>query len=282
MTGQRPMSKTSKAKLPVFHLSLMDAIQWLRRLNTESVDCIFTDPAYESLEKHRAIGTTTRLQDWFPIFRNVRYLDLMVELYRVLRNDRHCYVMSDEETLYTLRPAAEEAGFKWWKAVVWDKETIGNGYHYRNCHEFVVFLEKGKRPLRDRTRVRSVVGPRTVPGTTPVRGGRYPTQKPVPLIRHFLHQSVEPGMVVIDPFMGSGSTLLAGIEEKCEVWGTDVVQRSLDLVRNRMVMNDVPEKGNDPSLLMGTEVEMETAPPEPPDPEPEPEPDDAQADMFSE
>ena len=259
----------------------MDAVQWLRRLDSESVDCAFTDPAYESLEKHRAIGTTTRLKDWFEIFRNVRYLDLMVEMYRVLRNNRHCYVMSDEETLYTLRPAAEEAGFKWWKAVVWDKETIGNGYHYRNCHEFVVFLEKGKRPLRDRTTVRSVVSPSTVPGTKPIRGTKkYPTQKPVPLIRHFLHQSVEPGMVVIDPFMGSGSTMLAGIKEGCEVWGTDIGKRSIEFARRQLV--NIPERMNDPSLLMGTDVELERVVEVASEPEPEPEPDRDQSELFDE
>lgn len=238
---------------PAFHISLMDSIQWLRRLNTESVDCIFTDPAYESLEKHRAIGTTTRLQDWFPIFPNKRFLDLMVEFYRVLKSDRHCYVMSDEETLYAMRPAAEEAGFKWWKAVVWDKQTIGNGYHYRNGHEFVVFLEKGNRPLRDRTRVRSVVA---LSGMRSGRGKRYPTQKPVALIRHFLHQSVDPGMVVIDPFMGSGATLVAGVEERCEVWGADIEQRSLDLTRERLEARGVVERAGSPSLIMGVDIDL--------------------------
>jgi site-specific DNA-methyltransferase (adenine-specific) len=268
------MSKKLTSRDPVFYVSLMDAIQWLRRLNTESVDCFFTDPAYESLEEHRAIGTTTRLKDWFPIFRNARYVDLFMELHRVLRNDRHCYVMSDEPTLYHLKPAAEEAGFKWWKAVVWDKETIGNGYHYRTAHEFIVFLEKGKRPLRDRTRVRSTVGPSTVPGTGPIRGkAHYPTEKPVPLIQHFLHQSVEPGMVVADPFMGSGSTLVAAIKEGCDAWGTDIEQRSVDMVVSRMGV----EKGAPPSMLMEAELEFETAVPES---KPEPEPDEPEPEQI--
>ena len=44
---------------PPFELSALDAVQWLRELPTESVDLVVTDPAYESLEKHRAVGTTT-------------------------------------------------------------------------------------------------------------------------------------------------------------------------------------------------------------------------------
>lgn len=49
-----------------------DAFKWLQRLETESVDCFITDYPYESLEKHRKVGTTTRLKqsksssnEWF-------------------------------------------------------------------------------------------------------------------------------------------------------------------------------------------------------------------------
>ena len=54
---------------PSFELANLDAVGWLRELPTESVDLVITDPAYESLEKHRAIGTTTRsvpmARSWF-------------------------------------------------------------------------------------------------------------------------------------------------------------------------------------------------------------------------
>jgi site-specific DNA-methyltransferase (adenine-specific) len=67
--------------IPVaFQLACADAVAWLRDLPSESVDLVVTDPAYESLEKHRAIGTTTRLKhskassnDWFTIFPNNRF-----------------------------------------------------------------------------------------------------------------------------------------------------------------------------------------------------------------
>src|SRR5438132_1581490 len=41
-----------------FHLGNTDAVAWLRAMPSESVDLLVTDPPYESLEKHRAIGTT--------------------------------------------------------------------------------------------------------------------------------------------------------------------------------------------------------------------------------
>ena len=113
-------------------------------------------PAYESLEKHRAIGTTTRLKhskassnDWFKIFPNARFARAVPEVYRVLKPDTHFYLFCDAETMFVAKPEAEQAGFKFWKPLVWDKRTIGMGYHYRARYELILFFEKGKRRLND-------------------------------------------------------------------------------------------------------------------------------------
>ena len=66
----------------------LDAVNWLRNLDDESVDLLITDPPYESLEKHRKIGTTTRLKQsksssnqWFSIFPNDRFEELFTEVF---------------------------------------------------------------------------------------------------------------------------------------------------------------------------------------------------------
>lgn len=90
-----------------------DAVAWLRAMPDESVDLVLTDPAYESLEKHRKKGTTTRLKhsksssnDWFSIFPNERFEDLFRELYRVLKTDRHFYMLCDQETMFYAKPVS--------------------------------------------------------------------------------------------------------------------------------------------------------------------------------
>lgn len=52
---------TATSIQPGFQVARGDAVDWLRTLPTGAVDLLITDPPYESLEKHRAIGTTTRL-----------------------------------------------------------------------------------------------------------------------------------------------------------------------------------------------------------------------------
>ena len=132
-----------------FQLTRGDAVAWLRTLPDESIDLVITDPPYESLEKHRAIGTTTRLKhskassnDWFEIFPNERFPELFAEVYRVLKRNTHFYLYCDPETMFVAKPAGEAAGFKFWKPLIWDKERIGMGYHYRARYECILFFEK--------------------------------------------------------------------------------------------------------------------------------------------
>lgn len=210
-----------------FRVDRADAVEWLRALPPESVDLVVTDPAYESLEKHRAHGTTTRLKDdWFDIFPNARFADLFAELYRVLRPDSHCYVLCDAETMFVAKPIGEAAGFKFWKPLVWDKCSIGMGYHYRARCEFILFFEKGKRRLAS-------LGTPDVLAVPRIRGG-YPTEKPVELLETLVVQSSEPDGIVVDPFAGSGSTGAAALRNGRRFAGCDAAERAVELTRERL------------------------------------------------
>jgi len=218
-----------------FALSQLDAVAFLRTLPAESVDIVVTDPAYESLEKHRAVGTTTRLKvsagssnPWFSVFPNVRFAELFEEVFRVLKRDTHFYLMCDPETAFIAKPIAEQAGFKFWKPLIWDKRSIGMGYHYRARYEFVMFFEKGKRRLAD-------LGIADVLEVPRVRGG-YPAEKPSALSEILLRQSSTEGDLLVDPFMGSGSSGVAALKLGRRFAGNDVSDDSLKLARERLLV----------------------------------------------
>lgn len=218
-----------------------DAIEWLKSLETHSVDLVLTDPAYESLEKHRAKGTTTRLKvskgssnEWFPIFPNSRFEEFFTEVYRVLKKDRHFYMMSDSETMFIVKPIAEAVGFKFWKPVVWDYGRIGMGYHYRARCQFVLFFEKGKRKLNNLGTPDVLNVPRVVDG--------YPTEKPAPLMKIFIEQSTNPDELVVDPFTGSGSTGVAALQADRRFLGCDIQERAVVHARQRLESVAITER----------------------------------------
>lgn len=210
-----------------------DAVTWLKTLPDNSVNLLITDPPYESLEKHRKIGTTTRLKEsksssnqWFSIFANERFAELFNEVYRVLAPNSHFYLMCDQETMFYAKPVGEAAGFKFWKPIVWDKVCIGMGYHYRARYEFVLFFEKGKRKLNN-------LGTPDVLAFKRVHRG-YPTEKPVPLFETLIQQSSQPGEVIADPFFGSGSTLIAASNLDRIAWGNDISDDAHNHLKQRL------------------------------------------------
>lgn len=244
-TSGQSGNRSSKASLevaPQFQVSRQDAIEWLRELDDGSVDLVITDPPYESLEKHRAIGTTTRLKhskassnDWFDIFPNNRFGTLFREVFRVLRKNSHFYLFCDSETMFVAKPIAEQCGFKFWKPLVWDKLKIGMGYHYRARYEFVLFFEKGKLKLNDLGTPDIIREPRVYRG--------YPTEKPVGVSEVLVRQSTTEGAMVIDPFVGSGSTGVAAVGLGRNFLGADTCKEAVDITTSRLV-----EAGAQPML----------------------------------
>lgn len=218
---------------PFERLACSDCVEWLRTIDDETIDLVLTDPAYESLEKHRAVGTTTRLKQsdgssnkWFPIFKNERFPELFREIYRVLKPDTHFYMYCDQETMFVAKPMAEAAGFTFWKPLIWNKVSIGLGYHYRAQYEVILFLEKGHRNLNDRG-IPDILTSKRV-------HGRYPTEKPVDVSRTLIEQSTQPGELVVDVFMGSGSVGEAALRAGRQFAGCEIDREAFENVLKRL------------------------------------------------
>ena len=232
---------------PTFHLSRSDAVAWLRSLPSESIDLVITDPPYESLEKHRAIGTTTRLKhskassnDWFSIFPNTRFPELFEQVHRVLKKNSHFYLYCDPETMFVAKPLGEAAGFKFWKPIIWDKKSIGMGYHYRARYECILFFEKGKRKVND-------LGIADILEAKRISGG-YPAEKPTSISQTLIEQSTSLGELVIDPFMGSGSVGVAAVGCQRSFRGNDLCQEAVDITRARLREAGAREAGEVPMV----------------------------------
>jgi len=217
----------------MFSVKQSDAIVFLEGLEDRSIDLVITDPAYESLEKHRAKGTTTRLKNsksssnnWFEIFPNNRFEKLFIEIYRVLKTNTHFYMFCDSETMFHVKPIAEKAGFKFWKPLIWDKVNIGMGYHYRSRCEFILFFEKGERSLSVPT-IDDVIRFKRI-----YRG--YPTEKPAKLSGILIEQSSDREQIVCDPFMGSGSVGVAALLSNRQFIGCDLSPKSLEIASDRL------------------------------------------------
>ncbi|GJM43879.1 MAG: methyltransferase [Gemmatimonadota bacterium] len=116
------------------------------------------------------------------------------------------YVFMSGQELHSLRLALRDAGFTWADYLIWQKNRMVLGRKdYNAAHEFVVYAWKGRHKF---------YGPPGHASTMlsfdrPVRSEDHPTMKPTDLLVRLMKDGSGPGALVYDPFLGSGSTLIA-------------------------------------------------------------------------
>lgn len=136
----------------------------------------------------------------------------------VLPKKRHVYVFQQpmrHNVDWSALPLASSA------SLIWDKGHVGQGnllLGWGPSHEEIVFAvyvpaaydrNDGKGNLAARLRRGTILHHSHVDGNVL----RHPTEKPVPLLRELIEMSSKPGDVVLDPFAGVGSTLVAAVLE---------------------------------------------------------------------
>ena len=132
---------------------------------------------------------------------NIKISSWMPEIYRVLKEESHCYIFTNSLNLQEMLNEATKAGFKLHNLLVWEKNNCTpSQYYMKNC-EYVLFLRKGKAKW-----INNIGESKTVHKFNNIIGNKlHPTEKPVDLLEYYLLNSSEPNDVVLDPFMGAGS-----------------------------------------------------------------------------
>ena len=93
--------------------------------------------------------------------------------------------------------------------VIWDKGPMGMGWHYRRSYETVLVAQKRGGPCRwydETSRVENII--RNIPKIIPSESD-HPTPKPEALAAYFIQLHTQAEHLVLDPFMGAGSTICA-------------------------------------------------------------------------
>jgi site-specific DNA-methyltransferase (adenine-specific) len=152
----------------------------------------------------------------FPI---VPWHDMAPLIRQALRPDADAIIMTSDREALAARVAFQDAGFAFHRTLVWDKVTATpNRWFMQNC-EFALYLYCGRaRMISDPGAKALIRCPQRdvshlyIDKTDFVNGRRgqgHPTEKPVDLLASWINNTTEPGDLVFDPFMGTGSTLVA-------------------------------------------------------------------------
>jgi DNA modification methylase len=188
------------------------AIELLNSLQRWSVDEIVTDPpygiGYESGEQRSNGYQDRRASASFgeDVFQD----DWIAEAHRVLKPEGALYLFTRWDVLHLWKSALEGAGFQVVQRIVWDKMHwgMGNLDYYGSQTEDILFCIKqgGTHKMRWSKRQGNVWTMTKLDVINHEGNYDNPTQKPERLIRRAIELSSDAGMLVVDPFCGSGST----------------------------------------------------------------------------
>ena len=195
-----------------------DCLDVMQALKSGSIDMLWTDPPYghsnhdgdlnAKLNQHREIESKPIANDDSDGMRRV--VDGMLsEAVRVLSPDCCCCCCGGggpKPTFAWVADRMDREGLAFFHSVIWDKKNPGLGWRYRRQHEMVMVSHRagGKLLWADND-----VTARNIYSQMPPRDRQHPNEKPVEMVEHFLRLHSSEGQTILDPFMGSGTTLVA-------------------------------------------------------------------------
>lgn len=202
----------------------------LGNLESRSIDLLLTDPPYGMDFKsgwndkdkiaNDKIGDTITLLD-----------DVLFECARVLKDDAHFYIFGNIKYITEVKPIIEKH-LKLKQVLIWDREVIGMGdlKAYGNSFDIVYFgFNKTYKELNG-TRERDILRfNRIDPGKN-----IHPTEKPTSILEYMIKKSSNEDDIILDPFAGGGSTLIASKNLNRNAIGIELEENYVDLILERL------------------------------------------------
>ena len=203
----------------------------------ESIDLVVTDPPYRTIsggnksEKWKSGYASSVLhKNDGKIFKHndIEFEQWIPEVYRVLKNNSHFYCMTNVLNLNKLITICEKTGFYLHNILVWEKNTANaNRWYMKNC-EFTLFFKKGD--------AKTINNPssKMIHKFDNPRNKIHPTEKPVDLMEFYILNSSKVNGLVLDPFMGSGSTGVACVNTQRAFIGIELDDNYFEIARERI------------------------------------------------
>lgn len=213
-----------------------DCIDVLRTVPPSSVDAVITDPPYgvDYQSSHRSRGAFAKIANderpfiwWLP------------GAFRVLKDGGALLCFCHPHTQEQFRQAIEWAGFSIRSHVVWDREWHGMGdlrASFGPRHDIIWFATKGKFQFPSKRPV-SVLRSRRIDGAALT----HPNEKPIDLMRQLIEAVTPAGGTVLDPFAGSGATLIAARDLGRPSIGIELSPDYVAAIQSRLDQHEIRE-----------------------------------------
>lgn len=204
----------------------MDCLDGLKLIPTASVKLIVADPPYfQGMTHNGQRGAFVDLAICKPFFK-----ELFTQFKRILNPQGECYCFTDWRGYAFYYPLFDAIlGAR--NLIVWDKIS-GAGNFYAFTHEFIMFhcVENNAR----KKGVNIWRSPGFAGGAKLTNGEKvHGTQKTLEIIEKIVREGSAPGDIVVDPFMGSGTTAVVCKKLNRLYYGFELDETNIDVANAR-------------------------------------------------
>ena len=223
-----------------------DALEILKQLPDESIDLGITSPPYNKKEKHGGwLVDKVRYKGYKDFMPDEEYqtwqVDVLNELYRVTKEGgsffyNHKVRYEDGKMIHPLQWLLR-TNWNIWQEIIWNRKIAGNirGWRFWQVEERIYWLIKGKpKELNSRhAKLTSVWEIRPEQGHKD-HPAVFPIELPTRIIASLLDEDVYHDQIVIDPFCGTGTTLVAAKLLGKKYVGIDISEEYVTYAKRRL------------------------------------------------
>jgi len=220
-----------KQTLPLDQILHGDALEFMAGLPANSVDAIITDPPFFMPATHyqSRVSWQRNFADLSPL--KVFWTEVTKAAKRVLKKTGHFIVFSNCDS-YPVFYEPMYNHFHKLTSIVWNKKHVGLGAIWRHQHELII-AARGEEYKHNQTG-------RLYADVISIKATRsenrdHPVEKPWQLLRFLIEPTTLEGDVVLDPFCGSGTTLLAAKILKRHFIGVDLNEEYVKIAHRKVL-----------------------------------------------
>lgn len=198
----------------------MDAIEGLKQLSEDSVDLVITDPPYNitapdrmTMRRGKPVSTIDVMGTWdcyHPFDYDLMIMQVISHCYRILKPGAALYMFTaNEHNGFFIRQAVNR-GFIYRNQLAMVKKNplpSLSKSNFRHAFEVCMYVSKGKPKTFNF--LSQQICKNVLHYSNTHRHTTHPTEKPLAFIKQLVEVSSRRGDLVVDPFMGSGTTAVA-------------------------------------------------------------------------
>jgi site-specific DNA-methyltransferase (adenine-specific) len=253
MWAGEKMEETKKLELNKIYC--MDALEFLPKIKERSVDFILTDPPFNVGLDYSDIDDNIADEEYSKWCFN-----WISQLYRIIKEGSYVLIFTGDKKLFYIMKSIYKTGFTFHHFFKWHKPTgqrglSGTVFFYRT--ELAFILTKGKANIKKINRKILYSDTLSIPETNKNQSQDgflfdHPAKRPTKLYRKIIEGFSKEGDLILDCFMGSGTTAVACKQTNRNFIGCDISQEYVDIANKRLkqgVLTSISSTSKDAGIL---------------------------------